>query len=156
MMLRRLGPLKTLPVIRDFVVQRNLLNEQVRKYQTNPVPVIVNESPSPEFESLNRCIECFACLDRCPLHLQNPIQEVGKRAYEFGTPYTFLNLRRMQLDPAATEPDRQKIRAAAEKLGIAECPECEKCKCLQGIHLLKEVIRPLADETSPNQVAARK
>ena len=35
-----------------------------------------------------------------------------------------------------------------EKLGIAGCSACIKCKCLKGINLIKEVINPLANETA--------
>lgn len=126
-----IGPLSTLPVLRDLIVDRHGLPARV----AGALPPPRSAGPAARTERqewLDRCIDCLACLDGCPLH------EAGR-----GDPLSLLTLRRVVDDPQVAETDRHSAQARAEDLGVLEvCPSCEGCRCGVGIPLVREVIRP--------------
>ncbi len=152
----RVQPLSTLPHVRDLVVERDGINRQVSRRL--PMVEVASRTGAAaygapgRYHSLGRCIECYACLDGCPLHGENfPAQGDGSGVerdshggYLRGNPYTFLRLERVRLDPASEPAHSEAALTAARELGIDRCRSCEACKCQVGIHLIKDVIRPLS------------
>ncbi|WND02967.1 2Fe-2S iron-sulfur cluster-binding protein [Temperatibacter marinus] len=143
----------SLPTIRDFVVRRDLVNKQLQghleKDQDNG---IVSSDPAAveKFDSLNQCIECYACLDGCPLHEKN--EEGGHtEALPYGNPYAFLKAQQAIVDPQATSKSKEKALSFATDLGLNTCIDCDGCKCGVGINLMREVINPLLDAKSAQE-----
>jgi len=137
-----LSPLSTLPVTKDFVVERSLINKQLQ----NTLPAnagLPTRSPTSEEISLNRCIECYGCLSDCPMHERNDIETTESESFAFGNPYTLLKIQQAMLSEHATEDDKGNLLNKAKSLGMESCLECDGCKCQVGISLDKEVITPL-------------
>ena len=140
----------TLPVIRDMVSKRDGIARQLR----GKIPTVLRgndlnvEAPE-DYHALTACIECYACLDKCPMHQRNFDSGAEKRdetnAYKWGNPFSLLKLQRIRLDPVATREDSDKALEAAIKLGIDACYECPGCKCGVGIDLKRKVVKPLVD-----------
>ena len=142
----------TLPVVRDMVSKRDGIARQLR----GRVPSILRgndldvEAPE-DYHALTACIECYACLDKCPMHARNFDQGIERRdenkAYTSGNPFSLLKLQRIRLDPVATREDANKALNAAIELGIDACYDCPGCKCGVGIDLKRKVVKPLVDAT---------
>ncbi len=149
----RLSGLKTLPAVKDFVHRRDGINRQLRDRLPN-APGNPDGNPEPGYHSLNRCIECYACLDRCPMHERNfdgelpGADEASPPAdgYRHGNPYSLLKLQRVQHDNAAGPGECEQALQAALDLGLESCVGCKGCRCGVGIDLMKEVITPLLEK----------
>ena len=131
----RISALSTLPVLRDLVNDRS----SVERALGSRLPVLRGDpsgEPGPSYRSLERCIQCFVCLDGCPLHAAGGIN-----------PEALLRIRRLSLDPAATGEDRAALRALAAESGLERCRTCRGCRCGIGIRLVAEVIDPLLAES---------
>jgi len=138
-------PLSTLPVVRDFVVRRDLVNKQLQgrlNRTSKPKSNLEEPANSPEYENLSRCIECYYCLEGCPLHGQNTDQD-HQIALKYGNPYAFLKIRQVLVDPLASDDSMQSAQSLALELGLDRCADCSGCKCGVGINLRKDVINPL-------------
>jgi len=150
-----LSAMATLPVIKDLVVRRDAINRQLQgRIPRTSKSRADNGGPvqNDDYDSLNRCIECYFCLDRCPLHARN--DEADHRAgLPHGNPYAFLKVRQAVVDPLADETEREAALDVARDLGIEACVGCDGCKCGIGINLMKEVIRPLVSATRPGDPA---
>ena len=111
------------------------------------------EAPE-NYHDLTACIECYACLDKCPMHKRNfdgklPA-EVENRpdhnsAYKHGNPFTLLKIQRIRIDPLTTETGKEAILDHAVELGLDACIDCPGCKCGVGIDLKGKVIKPLLE-----------
>lgn len=139
----KLSPLSTLPVLSDLVVNRENINDQLR----GRIPMVEHQenladANHSEYHSLNRCIDCYACLNKCPSHEKN---DLNAEEYQYGNPYAFLKLQRVLVNPMATEKAKSKAIESAKDLGIDTCLDCSGCSCGVGIDLKKEVIKPLID-----------
>tara|TARA_B100000513_G_scaffold173246_1_gene89423 strand:+ start:25 stop:729 length:705 start_codon:yes stop_codon:yes gene_type:complete len=141
-------PMATLPVLSDLVVRRDGIARQLRGrlsagQRTNDLNV---EAPK-EFHDLTACIECYACLDGCPMHARNfeddapPMDPV--HGYRWGNPFSLLKLQRQRLDPCVTEEGRAAALDAAIDLGLDACVGCAGCKCGVGIDLKGGVVKEL-------------
>ena len=139
----RLAPLSTLPRVRDFVVRRDSVNRQLMGRLREKGQPATDAWPDSRYTSLGRCIECYACLDGCPLHAANSADSAS--GYRLGNPYALLRIERARINPAATNSDAARARDLARELGIDRCAECMGCKCQVGINLVKEVIEPLLE-----------
>jgi len=152
-----LGPLRALPLIRDFVVDRSGIEEKLRGLGRGPArggggP---SSSPSASFVSLTRCIACYACLNGCPLQgestgvrpsnslLPEQADRLKTDHHPRGDPHTFLRLRRIMEDREGPPGLAEDALSWAVKLGLETCASCGKCRCLMGINLMDEVIHPL-------------
>lgn len=135
----KISAMSGLPVVRDLVVKRDAINQQLR----GRMPVVERQSTEAGDErpylSLNRCIECYACLEGCPLHEKN---EGDAEAYHFGNPFSFLKLQQVHVNPCATEENKEKASEVAIDIGLESCVECDGCRCGVGIDLKTEVIEP--------------
>ncbi len=134
----RLGAMASLPRLRDLVVRRDEVNRQLAGRLPPPRPALPGADAS-ALHSLNRCIECYACLSGCPSHARNDAQG----PYRYGNPYTFLRIQKIMVDPAATAADRAQALALAQQLGIEDYDARRTPGCGMGINLKKEVILPL-------------
>ena len=137
-----ISALSTLPVLRDLVVKRDAINRQLRgRIPAAPLQTDSRRAHSDDdYLSLNRCIECYACLSACPLHDKNDLE---KSDYHCGNPFSLLKLQQVIVDPCADNGNRQQASAVAGDLGLETCLECKGCSCGVGIDLRSEVIRPL-------------
>mgnify|MGYP001323586550 CR=1 FL=1 len=150
-----LSPLATLPIIKDFVVKRDGISRQMVGYNNLPYKNDLNISAEASYHNLTACIECYACLDGCPLHYKNELKDKdNNNAYLFGNPFSFLKLQRLYIDPLTTEEGKRRIIEKAKSLGL-EVYRREykdlKIKCGVGINLKDEVIKPLLDAAFGDQ-----
>lgn len=147
----RLGGIKTLPAVRDFIHHRDGVNRQLQ----DRLPRVSGDpdgDPEPGYHSLNRCIECYVCLEGCPMHARNfdggAPSEAGapEAGYRHGNPFSLLKLQRVQHDNAASPAEREQALRAARDLGLDACVNCKGCRCGVGIDLMKEVVHPLLEK----------
>lgn len=135
-----LRPLSHLPRIRDLIIDREPTDRLLSQY--NPYLVrqrLPDQAPEvfvqPESAKiLETCRECLACLNTCPHY--------DYRKLSFGGPYAFVKLARFHYDPRDTIDRKAQIRS----LGVEQCRECQKCRCVMAIPLYKLAIAPFIDE----------
>ncbi|MEQ8710314.1 MAG: 2Fe-2S iron-sulfur cluster-binding protein [Rhodospirillales bacterium] len=150
-----ISPMGTLPALSDLVVRRDGIARQLRGrvFATSAGDALNKEAPK-VFHDLTACIECYACLEGCPMHLRNfegskpaesDMEEMPDTmdGYQWGNPFSLLKLERSRLDPVATEAVRRNAVEAAIGLGLDACVNCAGCKCGIGINLKNQVIAPL-------------
>jgi succinate dehydrogenase/fumarate reductase iron-sulfur protein len=131
------GPLTSLPVLRDLVVDRRPLTKRFARWQLYLMPsdeqhLLTHFEVPPAYVALAGCTECLACLAGCPaFDLEDE---------SFGGPLVFLKLAQLHLDPR-DETDRI---AQAKALGVARCGSCErKCTCTLGVPIARVAIQTL-------------
>ena len=136
-----ISAMSSLPVLRDMVVKRDAINRQL----VGRVPS-VSSSQSTEnddaYLSLNRCIECYACVEGCPMHEEN---DLAASEYTRGNPFSLLKLQQVRVNTAASDEDKHTANQYALELGLETCISCKGCSCGVGIDLVGDVIRPLLD-----------
>ncbi len=152
----KLSPLATLPVVKDFIVKRDGIARQMQGYNNISLKNDLNVEANTNYHNLTACIECYACLDGCPVHKKNDLEvKDNNNAYSYGNPYSFLKLQRLYIDPLTPEKEKVKIIDKAKKLGL-EIYRREynniKIKCGVGINLKDEVIKPLLDAAFGDQI----
>jgi ferredoxin len=150
-----LAPMATLPVLSDLVVRRDGIARQMRDRQQSSQGNQLNQEAPADYHDLTGCIECYACLDKCPMHARNfdgglPAEMEGplpdpQQGYRWGNPFSLLKLQRVRLDPLTTEAGREEAVAHAIDLGLDACVDCPGCKCGVGIDLKGQVIKPLLE-----------
>ncbi len=137
----KIAPMQDLPVLKDFVVKRDAISRQLQARLPSPTGEgSKGKEDNKAFKSLNRCIECYACVQGCHLHEKNDLHAA---VYECGNPFSFLKLQQVLVDPCASEMDKKTANQAALDLGLKDCLDCKGCRCGVGIDMKKEVIRPL-------------
>ncbi len=154
----RISAVATLPVASDLVVRRDGIARQLHgKLGGHPRHNDLNVEAPDDYHALTACIECYACLDKCPMHARNfdssvPGEVSDKttlpdpaEGYRWGNPFSLLKLQRYRLDPLNTESGHQAAIKLAESLGLDACVECPGCKCGVGIDLKRKVISPLLE-----------
>ena len=143
-----ISPISTLPVIKDLIVKRDGIPRQMIGYNKIPFKNNLNVEAERSYHNLTACIECYACLDGCPLHKKNNLEIKNNNAYSYGNPFSFLKLQRLYIDPLTPEEEKKGIIEKAKSLGL-ETYKKEyknlKIKCGVGINLKHEVIKPLLD-----------
>ena len=135
-------PAVGLPVLQDLVVQREGINRQLQGRLPSPV---LSAEDSSSYDSLGRCIECYACLDGCPMHARNKPDDNVADGYRWGNPYSLLRVQRVVCHPGSTEADREQALSAARDFGLDSCVDCDGCTCGVGIDLMRDVINPLLE-----------
>src|SRR3989304_6098907 len=106
-----LKPLPHLPVLRDLVVDRAWVFDNMRNLQLFIPEMQYEELPERIFEpeehkQLMQCTECLACLATCPYY--------DYRDASFGGTYTFVKLAQLHFRPR----DQADRVAQAQQLGI--------------------------------------
>lgn len=149
-----IGPLKSLPIVRDLVVDRSGVDALLAQ-KTALLKVrrgMAECSPDLFHIELGRCIGCLACLSRCPLHAKNyplpPLLEkedfgFSTSEFRFGNPYLFLQLYMMAVTDEPGPDERAKLAAVASELGVETCLSCGGCRCIRGIPVFNLVVTPL-------------
>ena len=67
----RLSPMATLPAVGDLVVRRDGIARQMRGRLQTAQGNDLNVDAPEAYHELTSCIECYACLNDCPMHLRN-------------------------------------------------------------------------------------
>ena len=141
-----ISPLATLPVIKDLIVKRDNISRQLIGFNNISRKNNLNVEADKTYHNLTACIECYACLDGCPLHKKNNLKNNDNNAYPFGNPFSFLKLQRLYIDPLTPEAEKKGIIEKAKVLGLdtyrREFNKL-KIKCGVGIDLKNDVIKPL-------------
>lgn len=139
-----IGPLSNLPLSKDLVINRTLLETLFLREKFFRVPNIQTgqaaDSPAdflqmklhPDLETLLSCIECLCCQASCTVLAEN-------NESLYAGPYVFVKLAQLHLDPL----DSLDRKAQAAQLGIEACSACGQCVCPQGIDIYNQAIRPL-------------
>jgi len=149
----KVSAVSTLPVVRDMVAKRDGIARQLRGKLPNSLRGNDLNVEAPEdYHALTACIECYACLDHCPMHERNLTVDGDERdengSYRWGSPFSFLKMQRIRLDPVASESDKEEALSAAQHLGLEICRDCPGCKCGVGIDLKRKVVKPLLEAIS--------
>ena len=144
-----LSAMATLPVIKDLVVKRDAITRQMKGYNNISHTNDLNKDADKTYHNLTACIECYACLDGCPVHAKNNIVDIQNNvAYKYGNPYSLLKIQRLLIDPLTPESEKDRLIDKAKSLGLdiyrREYKNL-KIKCGVGINLKGEVIKPLLD-----------
>ena len=164
----RISPMATLPALSDLVVRRDGVARQMRGRlanagQGNDLNV---EAPD-DYHALTACIECYACLNNCPMHARNfdgglpgdmptgtaPDPAAG---YRWGNPFSLLKLQRIRIDPLTSDAGKAAALDHAVELGLDACVGCKGCKCGVGIDLMGKVVRDMVTAASDRQPADTK
>ena len=152
----RISPMATLPVLSDLVVRRDGIARQMQGRlggggQGNDLNV---EAPA-VYHDLTACIECYACLNNCPMHLRNFADRLpgdvdepselpnASGGYRWGNPFSLLKLQRIRQDPLTSEAGKAAAVDQAIDLGLDACVGCPGCKCGVGIDLKGQVVAEL-------------
>jgi succinate dehydrogenase / fumarate reductase iron-sulfur subunit len=139
-----LKAMATLPVVTDLIVRRDQISRQLKgKIYLGSGKNDLNVEASDEYHELTSCIECYACLNKCPMHEKNFEEETTDEAFAWGNPFSLLKLQTIIADPISTESRRAAAIDAAKDLGLNTCIDCPGCKCGVGIDLKGKVIKPL-------------
>ena len=151
----KLSALATLPVLSDLVVRRDGIARQMRGLKASGQGNDLNVEAPEVYHELTSCIECYACLDKCPMHARNfdnnlpgtmttilPDPSIG---YKHGNPFSLLKLERLRQDPISSEQGKEMALNKAIDLGLDACIDCPGCKCGVGIDLKNKVIKPLLE-----------
>ena len=151
----KLSAIATLPVLSDLVVRRDGIARQMRGVKISGQGNDLNVEAPDIYHELTACIECYACLDKCPMHSRNfddklpgdmqgdmPEPSLG---YKHGNPFSLLKLERLRQDPISSEQGKDLALNKAIDLGLDACIDCPGCKCGVGIDLKNKVIKPLLD-----------
>ena len=146
----------TLPVIKDLVVKRDAITRQMKGYNNISHTNDLNKDADKTYHNLTACIECYACLDGCPVHAKNNIVDIQNNvAYKYCNPYSFLKIQRLLIDPLTPESEKGRLIDKAKSLGLdlyrREYKNL-KIKCGVGINLKGEVIKPLLDVAYGDEV----
>lgn len=143
----RISPVNTLPVLADLVVRRDGVARQMRDRLTSVAQGNdLNQDPPEDYHALTACIECYACLQNCPMHaknFENGVEASASDGYQYGNPFSLLKLQILRLDPLNTDAGREQALANAQELGLEICKDCAGCKCGVGINLMGKVVRPM-------------
>ncbi len=151
-----ISPMATLPVLSDLVVRRDGIARQLRgRLMSGGQGNALNVEAPDTYHDLTACIECYACLDKCPMHARNFADGLPgemnndlpdpAQGYRWGNPFSLLKLQRIRIDPLTTEVGRGTALDHAIELGLDACVGCPGCKCGIGINLKGDVIKPLMD-----------
>ena len=150
----KLSSLATLPVLSDLVVRRDGISRQMRAIDNVSIGNELNVEAPDTYHDLTACIECYACLDKCPMHARNFSGKTPSASstlpnpsegYQHGNPFTLLKIERIRIDPLTTELGSEKALDYAIKMGLDACLNCPGCKCGVGIDLKRKVIKPLLE-----------
>jgi succinate dehydrogenase / fumarate reductase, iron-sulfur subunit len=155
----RFSAMATLPALSDLVVRRDGIARQMRgRLATAGQGNNLNVEAPDDYHALTACIECYACLDKCPMHARNfdgglpgdmsdgtaPDPADG---YRWGNPFSLLKLQRIRIDPLTSEAGKQAALDHAIDLGLDACVGCKGCKCGVGIDLMGKVVRDMLSAT---------
>jgi len=151
----KLSALATLPVLSDLVVRRDGIARQLRGVDKPVQGNDLNIEAPDIYHELSACIECYACLDKCPMHARNFDNKLPENmivglsnsaeVYKHGNPFSLLKLEKLRQDPLTSEQGKNIALNKAIDLGLDACEKCPGCKCGVGIDLKGKVVKPLLE-----------
>jgi succinate dehydrogenase/fumarate reductase iron-sulfur protein len=130
------GPLRSLPVLRDLIIDRRPLVDLFARQRLHLIAAEGERLPAsfevpPAYGELAKCTECLACLVGCPSF------DLGDTG--FAGPLLFVKLAQLHFDPR----DGQDRKAQAKALGVTNCLSCEtRCSCPVGVPIYRAAIEP--------------
>ncbi|WP_210468726.1 succinate dehydrogenase iron-sulfur subunit [Sporosarcina sp. 6E9] len=137
----KLEPMKTFPVVRDLVVDRNVMFDSLKKIKAW-VPIDgtydLGEGPRmPERKrqwayELSKCMTCGVCLEACP-NVNDQTNFIG--------PALLSQVRLFNTHPTGAMNKDERLAALMSDGGIAECGNSQNCvvSCPKGIPLTTSI-----------------
>lgn len=126
-------PLNNLPVVRDLVIDRRFLLDELRKH-----PFVSQEAALPfakktlakGYLDLMKCRECLCCLSACPHY--------DSRDSSFGGPFLFIKIAQQAHQEGSFMPSLPLMKS----LGLDLCRNCSQCYCPVGIPIFSRAVEP--------------
>ena len=137
----RLAPLTKFPLVRDLVVDRKVMFENLRKvkawieidgtHDMGPGPKISQQVQELSYE-LSKCMTCGCCMEACP--------NVNKKSAFIG-PAAIAQVDLINSHPTGALQKEKRLQALMGKGGIAECGNAQNCEkvCPKGIPLTRSI-----------------
>lgn len=126
----RLEPLTRYPLVKDLVVDQTAVREKWQELELwphvrdgKPIERVPKESYEGWHRSFARCIECYACLDACPVS--------DTEESEFDGPMWMLQIARAGAHP---KDGIDRLEQAARH-GIGACTTCYECQDVCPVNL---------------------
>ncbi|KLU60711.1 fumarate reductase iron-sulfur subunit [Peptococcaceae bacterium CEB3] len=139
----RLAPLSKFSLVRDLVVDRQVMFTNLRKvkawieidgtYDMGPGPNISQKVQEQAYE-LSKCMTCGSCLEVCP--------NVNSKSKFIG-PAAIAQVELMNSHPIGAQQKEARLQALMGEGGIAECGNAQNCvkACPKNIPLTRSIAR---------------
>lgn len=139
----RLAPLTKFPLVRDLVVDRQVIFTNLRRvkawieidgtHDMGPGPKIPQHVQEKAYE-LSKCMSCGSCMEACPNF--NPKSD-------FIGPAAIAQVDLMNSHPTGANQKDIRLRALMEKGGIQGCGNAQNCSkaCPKGIPLTRSIAK---------------
>ncbi len=137
----RIAPMKTFPVVRDVIVNRNRMFDTLKRlkawipidgtYDLGPGPRMA-ESKRQEAYELSKCMTCGVCLEACP-NVNDKTSFIG--------PAGISQVRLFNSHPTGEMNKEERLEALMEDGGIEGCGNSQNCvrSCPKGIPLTTSI-----------------
>ncbi len=145
----RIEPMKTFPVIRDLVINRNRMFDSLKRvkawipidgtYDLGPGPRMAETKRQWAYE-LSKCMTCGVCLEACP--------NVNERS-DFMGPFAISQVRLFNAHPTGEMNKDERLEILMESGGIEGCGNSQNCvqSCPKGIPLTTSIAEMNRDTT---------
>ena len=139
----RLAPLTKFPLVKDLVVDRRVMFDNLRKvkawikidgtYDMGPGPKISPQVQEYTYE-LSKCMTCGTCAESCP--------NVNEKSKFIG-PAAIAQVDLVNSHPTGALMKEERLEALMGEGGIAECGNAQNCAkaCPKGIPLTRSIAR---------------
>lgn len=137
----RLEPMSKFPVVRDLVVNRSRMFENLKRirawipvdgyYHTDTLPLIT-PSVQDERYPLSRCMTCGCCLEACP--------QINEKSSFIG-PATIAQTMLFNLHPTGSNSADERLEVMTGPGGIQDCGNAQNCVkvCPKGVPLTQAI-----------------
>ncbi|WP_059103867.1 succinate dehydrogenase iron-sulfur subunit [Shouchella shacheensis] len=137
----RLEPMKTFPIVRDLIVDRNRMFDSLKKvkawipidgtYDLGPGPRMPEKRRQWAYE-LSKCMTCGVCLEACPNVNSNS---------DFIGPAALSQVRLFNAHPTGDMNKEERLEALMTDGGLANCGNSQNCveSCPKGIPLTTSI-----------------
>ncbi|MBI2863242.1 MAG: succinate dehydrogenase/fumarate reductase iron-sulfur subunit [Chloroflexi bacterium] len=134
----RIEPLTRYPLVKDLVVDQSAVPKKWKELKLwphvrdgKPIDEVSAESRAGWHRSFARCIECYICLDACPVS--------DTEDSEYDGPMWMLQIARARAHP---KDGQDRLEQAAQR-GIGACTTCYECEgvCPVNLSPIKEIQR---------------
>jgi succinate dehydrogenase iron-sulfur subunit len=145
----RIEPLSKFPVVRDLVVDRSRMFEELKRARAwIPIDGTHALGPGPSYSAgeqeraykLTTCMTCGCCVDACP--------QYGPGSAFVG-PAVISQVRRFDLHPTGKRNRAERLETVMGPGGITDCGSAQLCEavCPKGIPLLESIASVARDTT---------
>ena len=136
-----LEPLSKYPIIRDLMVDRQILFDNLMKVKAwIPVDGTFGLGPGPRYDKkksdyayqISRCMTCGCCAESCPNF--NPRSD-------FMGPHVFAQVKMFNMHPLGSMQKEDRLNAIMKHGGIQDCGNAQNCVkvCPKGIPLTRSI-----------------